>query len=99
MHENYHARWDRPVAGLRRTCGELEIPLLSSGIPIGRLSVSAERDDQPIEDALLVLVKIVEVAEIRASELTSLPGPVLPVRAPSAVAIAPEPVMPARALN
>ena len=96
MHENYHARWDRPGGRSEAYLWRLEIPLLSSGIPIGRLAVSAERDDQPIEDALLVLVKIVEVAEVRATELTSLPGPVLSAPAPSTAAIAPEPVIPAR---
>ena len=91
MHENYHARWDRPGGPSDSFLWRLEIPLFGNGIPIGRLSVSAERDDQSIADALEVLVKMVEMAEIRATE-----GVTVPVAAsPSKSAIA-EPVVPAR---
>jgi UDP-GlcNAc:undecaprenyl-phosphate GlcNAc-1-phosphate transferase len=68
MHENYHARWDRPAGPSEALLWRLEIPLLVTGIPIGRMSVSAERVDQSIADALEVLVKMVEMAEIRAAE-------------------------------
>ena len=62
-----------------------------NGIPIGRLSVSAERDDQSIADALEVLVKMVEMAEIRATE-----GVTVPVAASPAKSAVAEPVVPAR---
>jgi UDP-GlcNAc:undecaprenyl-phosphate GlcNAc-1-phosphate transferase len=86
MHENYHARWDRPGGPAEAFLWRLEIPLFVTGVPIGRLSVSAERDDQSIAEALEVLVKMVEMAEIRAAEASTLPAaPVKPVAAQPAV--------------
>ena len=78
MHENYHARWDRPAGPSEAFLWRLEIPLLVTGIPIGRMSVSAERVDQSIADALEVLVKMVEMAEIRAADIAMMPKPVTP---------------------
>ncbi len=72
MHENYHARWDRPAGPSEASLWKLEIPLLVTGIPIGRMSVSAERVDQSISETLEVLVKMVEQAEIRAAEAATL---------------------------
>jgi UDP-GlcNAc:undecaprenyl-phosphate GlcNAc-1-phosphate transferase len=96
MHENYHARWDRPGGPSEAFLWRLEIPLFNVRTPIGRLTVSAERDDQPISDALLVLIKIVELAEVRASELGPRLGPASPVPAPPTISVASEPVIPAR---
>src|SRR5262249_38623496 len=45
MHENYHARWDRPTSPPETYLWRLEIPLFINGVPIGRLAVAAERDD------------------------------------------------------
>ena len=98
MHENYHARWDQAGGPSEAFLWRLEIPLFIKGIPIGRLSVSAERDEQSLPDALMVLVKIVEVAEIRATELTSVSDPTKPSMVPMAPSpVAPEPIIPARA--
>jgi len=91
MHENYHARWDRPGGPSEGFLWRLEIPLIGNGMPIGRLSVSAERDDQLLPDALQVLVKMVEMAESRIVEAAALVvsnGHPLPVEP-----IAPEPVV------
>jgi UDP-GlcNAc:undecaprenyl-phosphate GlcNAc-1-phosphate transferase len=86
MHENYHARWDRPGGPSEAFLWRLEIPLFVAGVPIGRLSVSAERDDQSIAEALEVLVKMVEMAEIRAAEASMVPAtPAKPVAAQPAV--------------
>ncbi len=101
MHENYHARWDRPNGPPEMYLWRLEIPLFIDKLPIGRLAVAAERDDQSLTDALLVLIKIVELAEIRAAEVTGskemtvLSQPVSPAK--PAVPIGPEPVVPVRA--
>jgi hypothetical protein len=75
MHENYHARWDRPGGPSEAFLWRLEIPLLVNSVPIGRLAVSAERDDQSITDALDVLVKMVELAETRAAEVATVALP------------------------
>ena len=91
MHENYHARWDGSGGPSEAFLWRLEIPLLVSGVPIGRLSVSAERDDQSISDALEVLVKMVELAEIRAVETATVPAAASPAK--SVVA---EPALPVR---
>ena len=95
MHENYHARWDRPGGPHDAFLWRLEIPLFSNGMPIGRLAVAAERDDQSIADALLVLMKIVEMAEIRAAEMTGVDGSTRVAASPAKSAVA-EPVVPAR---
>jgi UDP-GlcNAc:undecaprenyl-phosphate GlcNAc-1-phosphate transferase len=91
MHENYHARWDRPGGRSEAFLWRLEIPLLMNGLPIGRLAVSAERDDQSIADALEVLVKMVEQAEIRAAEVATI-SPATPTTKPFVT----EPSVPAR---
>jgi UDP-GlcNAc:undecaprenyl-phosphate GlcNAc-1-phosphate transferase len=71
MHENYHARWDRAGGAPRSHQWRLEIPLFSNGAVIGRLTVAAGRDDQPLADSILVLIRIVEVAELRAAEVAA----------------------------
>jgi hypothetical protein len=91
MHENYHARWDRPGGRSESFLWRLEIPLLVNGLPIGRLAVSAERDDQSIADALEVLVKMVEQAEIRAAETATMSPAATPI-----MPMAAEPAVPAR---
>jgi UDP-GlcNAc:undecaprenyl-phosphate/decaprenyl-phosphate GlcNAc-1-phosphate transferase len=99
MHENYHARWDQPGGPPVAFLWRLEVPLLMNGTPIGRLSVSAERDDQSLVDALQVLVKIVELAEVRAAETITVPTlslPALPKASP-AKPVAPEPAVAGRA--
>ena len=99
MHENYHARWDQPGGPAPAFLWRLEIPLFINGVPIGRLSVSAERDEHSLSDALHVLVKIVEVAEARAAEATVRPTPVVPVPVgprPKNKSISPEPAVAAR---
>jgi hypothetical protein len=94
MHENYHARWDKPGGASEAFLWRLEIPLILNGLPIGRLSVSAERDHQSLIDTLQVLIKIIELAELRAMEeaadppsiRVASPRPVKPVGAEPAVA-------------
>lgn len=66
LHENYHARWDRPGGLPESYQWRLEIPLLSNGVPIGRLAVAALRDDNSLADTLMVLTKIIELAEVHA---------------------------------
>ena len=93
MHENYHARWDQPDSPSEAFLWRLEIPLFMNGTPIGRLSVSAERDDQLLIDSLQTLVKIVEVAEIRAAESAVAPQPAVSrLHSTTAKPVAPEPV-------
>jgi UDP-GlcNAc:undecaprenyl-phosphate GlcNAc-1-phosphate transferase len=100
MHENYHARWDRPNGPPETYLWRLEVPLFINKLPIGRLAVAAERDDQSLTDALLVLIKIVEVAEIRAAEVTGskeMPALIPPASpAKPILPIVPEPVVPVR---
>lgn len=73
MHENYHARWDRPGGPPAAHLLRLEIPLFGNGVPIGRLTVAAGRADLPLADTVFTLVKIVEVAEVRAAEAATPP--------------------------
>jgi UDP-GlcNAc:undecaprenyl-phosphate GlcNAc-1-phosphate transferase len=99
MHENYHARWDQPGGPESAYLWRLEIPLFMNGTPIGRLSVSAERDEHCLSDALQVLVKIVEVAEARAAEVAIRPTPVVPVPVglrPKAKPVSAEPAVASR---
>jgi UDP-GlcNAc:undecaprenyl-phosphate GlcNAc-1-phosphate transferase len=77
MHENYHARWDRPGSPPETYLLRLEIPLFAHGVPIGRLAVASRRADLSLTDDLGVLVKIVEVAETRAAEAAT-PSPDMP---------------------
>lgn len=76
LQEDYHARWDRagpsfPESHLWR----VEIPLFGRGQPIGRLAIAGGRDDEPLVEKLLTLAKIIEVAEVRAAEVTArVPG-------------------------
>jgi UDP-GlcNAc:undecaprenyl-phosphate GlcNAc-1-phosphate transferase len=99
MHENYHARWDQPGGPPAAFLWRLEVPLFIKGTPIGRLSVSAERDDQSLVDVLQILVKIVEVAEVRAAEVADAPTKSLPALtklSSPAKSVAPEPAVAAR---
>jgi len=99
MHENYHARWDQSGGPSEAFLWRLEVPLFMNGTPIGRLSVSAERDDHSLVDALQVLVKIVELAEVRAAEVVAVPTVTLssqPTPPLAAKPIAPEPAVAAR---
>lgn len=72
LHENYHARWDRTdrtgSLPAEAHLWRLEIPLFSHGTPIGRLTVTGGRDDEPISDKMTILSKIIETAEVRAAE-------------------------------
>ena len=99
MHENYHARWDQPGGPPEAFLWRLEVPLFINGRPIGRLSVSAERDDQSLVDALQVLMKIVEIAEVRAAEVAAISASSHPTpapRTPPAKPIAPKPAVAVR---
>src|SRR5438067_6631934 len=74
MHENYHARWDRAGAGFPEThLWRVEIPLFGHGQVIGRLAIEGGRDDEPIAEKLMTVAKIIETAEVRASEVTAPP--------------------------
>jgi UDP-GlcNAc:undecaprenyl-phosphate GlcNAc-1-phosphate transferase len=93
MHENYLAHWTNPAPASDEHLWRLEIPLFGgSGVPIGRLTVAGQRnDDQPLADTLLTLTKIVETAELRAAEVTAPPKvepatPPAPAEAADAVA-------------
>ncbi len=94
IHENYHARWDCPKQVHESYLYRLELPLFSGSMSIGRLSVAARRDEsQPLTDTLVTLSKILELAEVHATELTPrYPTPVTPI--PPTLA---KPVVPARA--
>jgi UDP-GlcNAc:undecaprenyl-phosphate GlcNAc-1-phosphate transferase len=86
LQENYHARWDRAGPGFPEThLWRVEIPLFGHGQPIGRLAIAGGRDDEPITDKLLTVAKIIETAEVRASEITTqAPAPAAPAdRAPT----------------
>jgi UDP-GlcNAc:undecaprenyl-phosphate GlcNAc-1-phosphate transferase len=101
LHENYHARWDRPGGPPEMYLWRLEIPLFVNRVPIGRLTVAAERGGECLADALLVLVKIVEVAEIRAAEVTGSKETkemiaLADSTPPTPTPVAPEPVAAAR---
>ncbi len=72
LHESYLGQWHSPVAVPADHLWRLEIPLLGpGGIPIGRLTVAGKRDEQPLLDTLMTLTKIVETAEICATEGTN----------------------------
>ena len=62
----------------------LDLPLLSNGDVIGRLSVAGTRDAEPIADKLLTLSKIIETAELGAEEATRAPATAAPAAASSA---------------
>jgi UDP-GlcNAc:undecaprenyl-phosphate GlcNAc-1-phosphate transferase len=84
MHEDYNARWTNPASAHDAVVWRLEIPLFGPGeVPIGRLTVSGERDGQPLSDALLTLTKIVETAEVCAAEAIASK----PLVAPPAAAV------------
>jgi UDP-GlcNAc:undecaprenyl-phosphate GlcNAc-1-phosphate transferase len=88
LHENYHARWDRAGAGFPEThLWRVEIPLFGHGQPIGRLAIAGSRDDEPITDKLLTVAKIIETAEVRASEVTAPPAAQPAVKQPDAAAV------------
>ena len=73
-YEGYHRRWTCPgQSGGPLSVWRVELPLLGHGHIIGRLSVSGSRDQECIAEKLTALSRIVEQAEMLASEI-SLPA-------------------------
>ncbi|MCE9568223.1 MAG: undecaprenyl/decaprenyl-phosphate alpha-N-acetylglucosaminyl 1-phosphate transferase [Planctomycetes bacterium] len=71
LRENYHARWNNPVAVRANYILQLEIPLFGShGTPLGQLTIAIARDARPITEAFATIGKLVETLEHRAATLT-----------------------------
>jgi UDP-GlcNAc:undecaprenyl-phosphate/decaprenyl-phosphate GlcNAc-1-phosphate transferase len=71
MDENFLGQWRNSVAAHQECVWRMEIPLYGNGKWIGRLSLVGERDDQPLLDTLMTVTKIIETAEVRATEMTT----------------------------
>ncbi|MCS6976311.1 MAG: undecaprenyl/decaprenyl-phosphate alpha-N-acetylglucosaminyl 1-phosphate transferase [Gemmatales bacterium] len=72
LHEEYHARWDRPhtpdeVLDLWMTT----IPLTADGQLIGRLEIRGRRDEVPVCDRILHVARFVEDLERAAVAVTN----------------------------
>jgi len=71
LRENYHARWNNPVAAHVNHLLQLDIPLFGkNGMPLGQLSIAIARDARPITEAFATIAKLVETLEHRAVTMT-----------------------------
>jgi len=67
-HEGYHRRWTRVgVPEDPLTCWRVDLPLMSQGQIIGRLSVSGNRDGESLVETLSALGRILAQTETLAS--------------------------------
>jgi UDP-GlcNAc:undecaprenyl-phosphate GlcNAc-1-phosphate transferase len=78
LHEEYHARWDRPHAAEEvRDLWATTIPLMAGGQLIGRLEIRGRRDDVPVCDKILQVARFVENLERTAAAALPAPSPTL----------------------
>lgn len=79
LRENYHARWENPLTVHENRVLQLEIPLFGkNGAPLGQLALAIARDRHSLTEAFLVIARLIEIVEHRASSL-SKSGPFSPV--------------------
>jgi UDP-GlcNAc:undecaprenyl-phosphate GlcNAc-1-phosphate transferase len=93
MHEEYHARWDRPLGPAEpHDLWVTTIPLTLGQIPIGRLEIRAIRDHVPVSDKLLQISRFVEEIEKSAASMVrcrAVPADGSPEPAPMDATISP----------
>ncbi len=78
LHEEYHARWDRPHATDEvRDLWATTVPLMAGGQLIGRLEIRGRRDDVPVCDKILQVARFVENLERTAAAALPASSPTL----------------------
>lgn len=78
LHEEYHARWDRPHATDEvRDLWATTIPLTAGGQLIGRLEIRGRRDEVPVCDKILQVARFVENLERTAAAALPSSSPTL----------------------